>query len=133
MIEVEESPLSTFCENSLAIFEGIVQQRGGVRDVRIDLRIKGNVFIDHGLHVERGYVIECAQDLILFGEVRADLFAQCFAVEQIYDPNTDTQGLVIVCWTDTPTGGTDRASLFLTSRIHHLMVRHDEVGLVRDV
>ena len=73
------------------------------------------------------------EDLILFREVRADLLAEHIAIEKVNDTNAAAKCLIVIRRTNTATSRADRTGLPFTCRIHHLVVRHDQVRLVRDM
>ena len=88
--------MGTLGEDTLSVTDRLVQKRRRIRDIGIDLRVKGHVFFDQPIDVDGLGTIQCLENGTLFLEIGPQLRLQHITVQQIDDADADALCLIDV-------------------------------------
>ena len=81
------------------------------------------------------HLVDLLENRVDVGEGRLELLAEDLLVEHVLDTQADAVHLVHVAGADAALGGADEvlAELLLVGAVEVLVVRHDDVGVARDL
>src|SRR6185369_12603187 len=134
VVDVEHGALRAFEEDGLAFIEGVVDEFGGIADVRTDFFAELQGLVDFVREVDIG-TIGALREAILFRDYASGFFTEERGIEEITGAQAATSHLVFVGRADT---ARSRADFVGTTRrfgglVEFAMVRKDEMGTIADV
>lgn len=134
MVDVEQGALPALEEHDLVLVERLVDDEGGVGDVRLDLlRVLEHLF-DDLRRVDRAAVVQLREELVLALQRGFDLLGEDRLVVEVLDPDTDAVDLVRVGRADAAAGRTDLALAeeALADLVEGDVVRRDQVRVAAE-
>jgi hypothetical protein len=132
VVDVEEDGVGAFEEEAFFVFDGLVEEFGGVGDEGAELFAAGAVLLEHGVPVEGVSVVEGFEDGVFFGDDALKFFGEAGIVEEVGKADGGgAVGFVGVAGSDAAAGGADLGAggFGFGELVLKFVVGEDDVGV----